>query len=487
MLAKKILPTNINSDMTYLVMGLVGTIIAGILLGILTETYVLFGLPALYIGAYIAIVDFRKIFYLLLATIPLSTEVTLPGGFGTDFPSELLVIVLMGIYLLYLLKNGARLNSHFFKHPITLLLILHIAWIGITSLHAGEKIISFKFLLAKIWYVTTYYFLAGLLLKTEKDLKTFFKWVFIPLLFTVIIVMTRHALDGFSFEGINSVLNPFYRNHVNYAAILVVFFPFLWYAPNWVKKYSLKWWGLIGCILFFLAAIYLSYTRAAYVCLLLAPCVYIVIRLRLMKVVVGVALIAGIIGVNFVTNNNKYLDFAPDFNKTIAHKKFDNLIDATAKGEDVSTMERVYRWVAGFYMVAEKPLTGFGPGNFYPYYSQYTVNSFRTYVSDNPEQSGIHSYYLMTAVEQGIIGLAIFLALCFTVLLKAEQLYHRAKSVVTRRSILMVTLSIVIIEALCLINDMIETDKVGAFFFMGMAILVNLEENIKKNSSSIKH
>ena len=72
-----------------------------------------------------------------------------------------------------MLKNGTRLNSHFFKHPITLLLLLHIAWIGITSLHAGEKIISIKFLLAKIWYVTTYYFLAGLLLKTEKDLKPF--------------------------------------------------------------------------------------------------------------------------------------------------------------------------------------------------------------------------------------------------------------------------------------------------------------------------
>ena len=296
--------------------------------------------------------------------------------------------------------------------------------------------------------------------------------------------MIRHALDGFSFEGINSVLNPFYRNHVNYAAILVVFFPFLWYSPNWVKKYSFKWWALIGSILFFIAAIYLSYTRAAYVCLLMAPCVYLIIRLRLMKVVLGAVLIAGIIGVNFVATNNKYLDFAPDYNKAIAHKKFDNLIDATAKGEDVSTMERVYRWVAGFYMVAEKPLTGFGPGNFYPYYSQYTVNSFETYVSDNPEQSGIHSYYLMIAVEQGIIGLILFLTLCFAVLLKAEQLYHRTKSAITKRSILMVTLSIVTIDALCLINDMIETDKVGAFFFMGMAILVNLEQQIEKEPSS---
>ncbi|MEM1122602.1 MAG: O-antigen ligase family protein, partial [Bacteroidota bacterium] len=311
--------------------------------------------------------------------------------------------------------------------------------------------------------------------KTERDLRTFFKWIIIPLFFTVFIVMARHALTGFSFETINFVLNPFYRNHVNYAAIMVVFFPYLWYAPSWVARYSTKWWMLVGLIVFFLLAIYLSYTRAAYVSLLIAAGAYFVTRFRLMKVVLGVALIVAILGVNYVAQQNKYLEFAPDFNKAITHKKFENLLDATAKGEDVSTMERVYRWVAGAHMVAEKPWMGFGPNNFYPNYQQYTVNSFTTYVSDNPEHSGIHCYYLMTAVEQGLVGLFLFLLLVFVVLLKGEQLYHTAQSATQRRLVLMVTLSLVIIDALLLINDMVETDKVGAFFFMGMAILVNLE------------
>lgn len=463
-----------------LFLGLAVTIVLGIIGGLATDFYFLFGLPVLYLGIYLAIVDFRKLFYLLLATIPLSTELNLPGGFGTDFPSELLVIGLMGIFLLYLVRNAPLLNSHFFKHPITLLLLLHLAWIGVTSLHAGAPIIALKFLLAKIWYVATYYFLAGLLLKTEKDIQTFFKWVFIPLLGTVVVVMVRHAATGFSFVDINFVLNPFYRNHVNYAAILVVFFPFLWYAPSWAPRYSSKWWGLVGSIAFFLLAIYFSYTRAAYVSLVIAAGAYFIIRLRLMKVVIGAALIGMIMGLNFVAHNNKYLDYAPDFNKTIMHEKFDNLLEATAKGEDISTMERLYRWVAGVHMVAEKPLMGFGPGNFYPYYEQYTVQSFTTYVSDNPEQSGIHCYYLMIAVEQGIIGLFIFLTLCFSVLLKGEQLYHQTTVPANRRLVLMVILSFVIICSLLLINDMVETDKVGSFFFIGMAILVNLEALIRR-------
>ncbi len=467
---------NAYSPTTILFTGLAITIISSVIIGIFTEEYIFFGLPALYLGLYLAIVDFRKIFYLLLASIPISTELELPGGFSTDFPSELLLIGLMGLYALYFLRNGWQLGSHFFKHPITILLLVHVGWIGLTVLHASNQVIAIKFFLAKIWYIISCYFMAGLLLKTEKDIQTFFKWVFIPLLFTVIIVMIRHALMGFSFDSINSVLNPFYRNHVSYAAILVIFFPFLWYAPTWVTKYTKKWWLLIGSIAFFLIAIYFTYTRAAYVSLIIAAGTYFIIRFKFMKVALASALIIVIVGLNFVAQHNKYLDFAPDFNKAIAHKKFDNLLDATAKGEDISTMERVYRWVAGGYMVKEKPWFGFGPGNFYTYYPQYTVSSFSTYVSDNPEKSGIHCYYLMVAVEQGILGLIIFLLLCFTVLLKAEQLYHQALTASKRRLVLMITLSLVIILSLLLINDLIETDKVGTFFFMGMAMLVNLEK-----------
>ena len=114
MVFNKLHTFNQLSTTQILFIGLVGSIIIGIIGGIATDIYFLFGLPALYLGIYLAIVDFRKIFYLLLASIPLSTELNLPGGFGTDFPSELLVIGLMGLYFLYVIKNGQRLSSRFF-------------------------------------------------------------------------------------------------------------------------------------------------------------------------------------------------------------------------------------------------------------------------------------------------------------------------------------------------------------------------------------
>jgi len=455
--------------------GLAVSMVLGIVLGLVTEELVLFGLPAVFLLTYLAIVDFRKIFYLLLICLPFSTEVELPGGFGTDLPSEPLMLMLTGIFLVYGLYNGKRLNTAFLKHPLTLLLLLHLGWIAITTFQSEQFIFSLKFFLAKIWFVVTFYFLGGYLLKTEKDIRTLFWCVFGATLCTVLIILVRHAAVGFSFHEVNFVLKPFYRNHVSYASLLVLLCPFLWYARHWYPTYSGTWWFLVISTVIFLVATYFTYTRAAYVSLLLAVGAYFIIRFKLMKVAICGALLAGVLSIAYVSTNNNYLEFAPDYNKTITHKNFDNLLEATTRGEDISTMERVYRWVAGFYMVREHPYFGFGPGNFYSFYKSYTVTSFTTYVSDNPEHSGVHSYFLMTAIEQGIFGLLLFLALCFTALLLGEKLYHQTTNPARRRLLLMAVLSLVIIDSILLINDMVETDKVGSFFFLNMALLVNLD------------
>ena len=85
--------------------------ILSLFLGIVTEFYVLAGLPALVLLGYLTVVDFRKIFFLLIATLPLSTEIYLPNGFGTDLPAEPLMVLMMGVFLLYTLKNKLH---HFF-------------------------------------------------------------------------------------------------------------------------------------------------------------------------------------------------------------------------------------------------------------------------------------------------------------------------------------------------------------------------------------
>lgn len=466
-------------------------VLSSAFLAIGTELYFLAGIPAAMLLAYLVVVDFRLIFFFLLACIPLSTEVSLPNGFGTDLPTEPLIVGLMLIYIVYLLGSSKELKSNFLRHPISLLVLIHLGWILITTLTSGIFLVSLKFFLAKCWYIVCFFYLAGHILKTEKEIKRFFWFVFIPLMFTVLVTIIRHSTYGFSFQDVHQVLHPFQRNHVNYAATLSLFFPVIWFALQWYPKRSLQWWVLVGALFILFIAIYLSYTRAAYVSLLIALGTYFIIRLKLIRYVLSLALIGAFCGVFYMVSQNTYLDYAPNYDRTITHTDFDNLLEATYKMEDISTMERVYRWVAGLHMTRENPFLGFGPGNFVNFYKPYTVTSFQTYVSDNKEKSGIHSYFIMTLVEQGILGLIIFIILSFYVLIRGEIIYHNCRNPARKKIIMMALLCTVVIDAFLIINDMIETDKVGSFFFIMMAILINMdlknvEERKKLGSASTK-
>jgi len=455
--------------------GLAGLILASLFTGIATRQWWLFGLPLLLMGAYLSLRDVRLPFYFLFACIPLSIPLFLPGGFSTDLPTEPLMIALTGMGLLLALHRAGQADLRFHLHPVTLLLMLHLGWIAITTITSQEPFISLKFLLAKIWYVLPFYFLAGWMLRTFRDVSTLFWVVLIPLVFTVLYVLVRHAGTGFTFATVGSVLHPFYSNHVIYAALMAVFFPWLWYMrleyrhrPFW----NALFWALIGL---FLIAIYLSYTRAAYIAVISSLGAYALIRLRLVLPALALVLALALIGLGGLIRQNRYLELAPDYASTITHQDFGNLLEATYQGEDISTMERLYRWVAGFHMIGEKPWLGFGPGAFYESYRPYTVLSFITYVSDNKERSGIHSYYLMTLVEQGVPGLLFFLLFNAGVLITAQRLYHRRTGRRYRRLVLLLTLTFTSVMVLQIINDLIELDKVGAFFFLAAALLVNLD------------
>lgn len=459
-------------------------ILTGILTAVRYDTNIYALLPFGVLVAYLCVVDFRKVFFLLLFSLPFSMETELPGGFSTDLPSEPLVLALLGVYLLFFIKNLSTFKRHFFYHPLTVLLGFHFLWTMVCVLMSSDSFVSLKFLLAKFWYIIVYFFMAGLLLKNKQAFRTMIWCVSISLSITVIYVMFRHSGHGFSFDTINLSVGPFYRNHVSYAAIMALFVPFMWYLRLHYPKGSKQRKYLMGMLIIVILGIILAYTRAAYLALIAAMGAYWIVRFRLMRLVLLSAVIGSIFFTSYLLVDNKYTDYAPNFEKTIAHKDFDNLVSATAKGEDVSVMERFYRWIAGVYMIEERPVFGFGPGNFHGFYKGYTVNSFKTYVSDNPEKSGIHSYYLMLGVEQGIPGIIFFVLILFYFFSRIEIVYHRENDPFIAGMVMAIFMCMIVISLLLLINDMIETDKVGSFFFICLAILVNIDIQQKKKRIS---
>lgn len=430
-------------------------------------------IPAGLLVVWLAFVDIRKIYFLMLGCIPLSVEQSLPGGFATDLPSEQFMWLLTLISIGWFLMNWRKVDGSFLKNPITLAVLAHLFWTIVTTSSSQLFVISFKFLLAKLWYLIVFYFLAARYLKEERDFKEFLWWFFVPLMYGITTVVVRHAALGFSFEEVGYVMWPHFRNHVMYACLLAIFLPYIWYGVYWYRRFSWKWWLLVLGILYCIFAINFAYTRAAYVALVAAIGIYWVVRWRLMKAALVTVALCFALLISFLGTRDNWLEFAPDYEKTITHNSFDNLLEATVKLEDISTMERVYRWVAASYMIQERPLMGYGPGTFYSHYKNYTVSSFKTYVSDNPERSGIHNYYLMVTVEQGLPGLFFFLLLCVVVMLRGESLYHSTTDLSRRRTLMAALLCFALSNLLMLMNDFLETDKLGSLYFMSIAVLAN--------------
>lgn len=436
------------------------------------EFPVLYVLPCVVLLLLFLLVDLKSIFLLLVGLMPLSIEVDL-GVVATDFPTEPLMVLLMFAAFLYFRMHPNSLPKQFTRHPVVLLLLLHLAWIAITAVYSMVFLVSFKFFLAKLWYITVYVFLVGLFIKDEKDFKPVFWLIFVPLVFITLRAIYIHWTFDFGFRMVNKTMVPFFRNHVSYAVFLVLFLPYVWYARRWLKKGSLVslFWH-IGFVVI-LVGIWFAYTRAAYASLLLIPAIFYIFKYRLTAPLSIFGVIILTLFILYYSQDYRFLQFAPDFETTVYHHKLDSHLSATFEGKDVSFMERVHRWIAAINMSQDNFFTGFGPGNFYQFYKTYTIGDFQTYVSDNPEKSGVHNYFLMILAEQGIIGLIIFIAFVIAIFVTGENIYHAATDPNQKTFIMVILMSLAFVILNSFVSDLLEADKLGPMFFMSIALLLN--------------
>jgi len=426
-----------------------------------------FGLLALVAG----LRDYRLLFYWMWAAIPFSIEVDLPGGLSTDFPDEPLMWLLCLLLPAFLYLRHRSLRFDFFFHPLIALLVLHFFWILLTTALSELPLLSVKYSLAKTWYLVCCVALPIWLFRDMADIRRWAAWLFVPLVLSILVILYRHYGTEFSFATINQAVIPIYRNHVDYACTLGILLPFAWMIRSWMRP-GWQTWGMNAVLAIMVVGIYFSYTRAAYLCIPLSIGAWLLVRLGWMRIAIVTALLGVTIGITYLAYDNRYIEYAPDYAKAITHQQFDDLLDATTKMEDISTVERFYRWVAGYYMVQEKPVFGFGPSGFYSAYHSYVDRHFTTYVSDNPEHSSTHNYYLMVAIEQGLPGLLLFVLLIAGVLLYGERLWHRMPKGPERGLVMTAIVSFCLNLFILTLNDTVETDKLGTFFFLCIALIV---------------
>ena len=427
-----------------------------------------------------AVTQTEQLYWFLFITLPLSTELNITPQLGMDLPDEFLLVLLTGITLLKWIHQPRWFPSSVWQHPLLMVVTIYLGWIFITCLYAVEPSLSFKYLLAKTWYIIPFVALPQVILHTKTRLQKMAICLLVPMLLVVMLTLLRHGFYGFSFEGIKNILDPFFRNHVNYSSMLVCLLPVAWgmWQLTPVENPRRKW--VLYGIYIGLAGLVFAYSRGAWIALVAGITVIWVMQKKIMSAVVALLVLGVLISTAWLVTNKQYMRFAPDHDRTVFHTDFGEHIQATLEMNDVSTAERFYRWIAGARMLADKPLTGFGPNSFYLHYRPYTVNSFKTWVSNNPEHSTVHNYFILVALEQGVMGLVLFCFLYFGMLLHAQRLYHQLQSRFYRTIALTTGIVLSMIGVINFMSDMIETDKIGSLFWLCLGMIVLLEEKSKE-------
>jgi O-antigen ligase len=231
----------------------------------------------------------------------------------------------------------------------------------------------------------------------------------------------------------------------------------------------------IAAIIMVLVAIFVSYARGAWLALLIGVVTYWLIRKQKLLIAFAASLLLIIAFTVWVGGQDRYLSYSNDYRTTIFHTNFKEHLIATYKLKDISTAERLNRWVAGVRMVKDNWLAGYGPNTFYNNYKPYTIPAFRTWVSDNKEHSTVHNYFLLVLIEQGIPGLVFFLLLVGAMLYYAESLYGRTSDVFYKTAAMACGVMLMMILTVNFLSDLVETDKVGSLFFLCLAVLVVID------------
>jgi O-antigen ligase len=408
------------------------------------------------------------LFYVLVASIPWSVEYHFSNALGTDLPDEplMLLAAFAALTLFVMHRKTITLKP---VHMLLLLVGAQLAWTLVTVICSTDWLLSVKYFLAKSWYILAFLVLPLFLSPDKKLVRNTAIILTLSVLLSMLFVLHKHAAYGFSFEKVNTALEPFYRNHVNYSALLVCITPILIAFIR--SKTTYRIW-LVAAFLIVLVALYLSYSRGAWLAFVIGMISYALLKKKWMVVAFGLFIAVTIGSIFYLQHNDRYLQYAPHYSTTIFHTNFEEHLVATYRMKDLSTAERYFRWIGGLRMTKDSWLTGFGPNTFYDNYKPYTIPAFKTYVSRNEEHSTVHNYFLLLIIEQGAIGLALFLATIAFAFWQAQKIYHRTREQFWKRTIAAV---VAILSMICTVNflsDLIESDKAGPLFYLCLAILI---------------
>lgn len=417
-----------------------------------------------------------KLLWICVFFVPLSIPLDMfyPSlEFNMALPTEPL---LFGLMLIFLLKQTLEktYDRKILNHPVTWAIFFMLFWMLITSITSTMPWISIKYFLSRLWFVVGFYFLLVLMLKKKKNITKFFWISLIPVAIVILITLVEHATMGFTQKTAHSVVKPFYNDHTSYGAILAMFIPILT-GLFFMKKHKGFFRYIIVFLMFlFLISIVFSYTRAAWVSLIGAFGVYLIIRLKINYkwVLSGMAVLAAVF---FIYQTDVMMML--EQNKQESSTDFKEHVQSISNvATDASNKERINRWNCALRMFKEKPFVGWGPGTYQFQYAPFQRSHEKTIISTNVGDMGnAHSEYLGPLSEQGVFGLLSFILILGSVLVTALNRYKKTKNKETRTLLMMSLIGLMTYFIHGFLNNFLDTDKASAPFWGFIAVIVAID------------
>lgn len=418
-------------------------------------------IPVGLLAIYYAIFQTEKLFLSLAFLTPLSINIEeYTSSFGLFVPTEPLLFGLM-IFLSAIQIKKAFLPQYIWRSPLIWTIVIYILWMLLSAITSSHPIVSFKFILARLWFIVPVMFF-GTYFFQKRSNRIEFIWLFIVATVLVIIyTLIHHSFYGFGEKEGHWVMSPFFKDHTIYGAIVALVLPLAVGLYLYKKHNPLVQMTLISLIVIILIGLVLSYTRAAWLSVLgsvgLAVVLYYKISWKPIAVLVGVGLIAVFLRwdqIQMELERNKYEHTTEAFDE--------RLQSAANISTDASNLERINRWSCAIAMFKERPIMGYGPGTYAFEYAPFQRPENLTIISTNfGDMGNAHSEYLGALAETGLVGMLSLIAVVAAIFFTGITLYHRLpKENKEDRIIVLSTimaLSTYFIHAF--LNNYLDTDK----------------------------
>lgn len=459
---------------------------------IFNNNYYLSVLPLGLVIAYIGIFHTYTAFLMVAFFTPLSVnlEEFTHGQIGLFLPTE---PILFGLMVLIILKEikSAVIHKEFWSHPIILAIGFYIFWIIVTSITSTNPIVSFKFLLMKLWFVIPMFMLGSLVFVKKSNIVKFL-WSFaVGMTIVMLYTLIRHAGYDFAEKQGHWVMEPIFKDHTIYGAAVAmnVFFVL---GLILYKRHNVQAQFILGTMFVItLIALYFSYTRGAWLSVVFAAGVWVLIRYKIKfkyLLTIGVVALSVVFAswdqIQIALAKNKHEHTTTDFNTRLS--------SAANISTDASNLERLNRWSAAWEMFKEKPIFGFGPNTYAFEYAPYQDPNKLTIISTNFGTGGnAHSEYLGPLAEMGIFGflsVVIFVSTLFycgvTFLINLKKYSPEEQQLYTLMLFVILALSTYFFHGL--LNNYLDTDKAAVPVFGGAAMLIAQQIRLKEKLASKK-